>query len=149
MSTNGARPLFSDEDNHKAFDEASRRPELLDEGERSIDITAQGYPRDPIEAHRTGEGNSVGRTAALGNSRSYDPGSSRTIVDLLGIKNSRPLETQTGDRSKQERRWRRLSCRLAWCDRIDFPKWFEWTAYYIPIIEWLPQYKCMAFVSLH
>jgi len=21
-------------------------------------------------------------------------------------------------------------------------KWYEWTAYYVPILEWLPQYKC-------
>lgn len=149
MSPYGATPLFSDEDNPKALDEASRRHELLGEGERPIDINAQGNPRDPIEAYPSSDGNPVGRTAALGNPQSCDPSSSRTIVDLLGVKNSGAPETQAGHISKQERRWRRFSCRLVWCDRIDFRKWFEWTAYYIPIIEWLPQYRCMASVFLH
>jgi hypothetical protein len=28
-------------------------------------------------------------------------------------------------------------------DRLtqDLAKWYEWSAYYIPILEWLPQYK--------
>lgn len=24
---------------------------------------------------------------------------------------------------------------------VDLNKWYEWSAYYIPILEWLPQYK--------
>jgi len=28
-----------------------------------------------------------------------------------------------------------------WCPQVDFNKWYEWSAYYIPILEWLPQYK--------
>jgi len=25
--------------------------------------------------------------------------------------------------------------------QVDLNKWYEWSAYYIPILEWLPQYK--------
>jgi hypothetical protein len=49
------------------------------------------------------------------------------------------VESQGPARPKRQRG----NCQT-WCGDIDFQKWYEWSAYYIPILEWLPQYKRMS-----
>jgi hypothetical protein len=37
--------------------------------------------------------------------------------------------------------------RVSWNDQVDTQKWYEWMAYYIPILEWLPKYECTTRVA--
>ncbi len=68
-------------------------------------------------------------------------GSSQNSADnqLKGMDAPVDVESQGPARPKRQRG----SCQT-WCGEIDFDKWYEWSAYYIPILEWLPQYKRMS-----
>lgn len=52
-----------------------------------------------------------------------------------------PVDVESQGPAQPKRQ--RGSCQT-WCGEIDFDKWYEWSAYYIPILEWLPQYKRMS-----
>jgi len=53
------------------------------------------------------------------------------------------LEQGQDTRRAKGRRQRFLECWQGWYQYICLSKWYKWTAYYIPILEWLPSYKCL------
>ena len=53
------------------------------------------------------------------------------------------LEEEAQERSRAKgHRQRIFECCQEWYQYICLSKWYKWTAYYIPILEWLPSYKC-------
>ena len=80
-----------------------------------------------------------------GNPRSHAPGSSQTSVDSRFKDTAAPAGGDVEAQAPDGPKGRRTKCGdtyRGWVNQIDFEKWYEWTAYYIPILEWLPQYKC-------
>jgi len=51
-------------------------------------------------------------------------------------------EQDSDTRRAKGHRQRCFECCQGWYQHICFSKWYKWTAYYIPILEWLPSYKC-------
>jgi hypothetical protein len=79
------------------------------------------------------------------NPQTHNPGSSQTGVVSQIHKFTAPgggdVEAQAPDQVKGPM-GTYSDFYQTWYNQIDFKKWYEWTAYYIPILEWLPQYKC-------
>ena len=142
MST-GRGPSLLDNDDNEDIPESpaipSGRLASQDDHER-VRTTSQCMDGDPSHS------NLVHRRGASfdnhGNPRSYAPGSSQVSVDgqLKGTTPGGDVEAQAPDRFKGRRATCLNFCRR-WYHQIDFQKWYEWTAYYVPILEWLPQYK--------
>lgn len=116
---------------------------LLNNPEQRKNDMSHGIDGDPADCgtnivHRRGAG-----YGTLGNPRSHPPGSSETSLasQFKDTPSQRDVEAQTSNLLRQRTRKCSDQC-WAWCNQIDFEKWYEWTAYYIPILEWLPQYEC-------
>lgn len=144
MSNNGIQPLLSnshDISNYDALPSGRLRDSNIPE--------QQGNPSLPDINREYSESNLVHRRGAAfdisGNPRSHAPGSSQTSVDSQFKDTAAPagcvVETQAPNRPIGQRTKCWDTCRGC-VNQIDFEKWYEWTAYYIPILEWLPQYKC-------
>jgi hypothetical protein len=89
--------------------------------------------------------------SSSGNKGSHSPGSSKSD-GLLGptkrTTSGAPAAPAVGDVEAQVTdlppitRGRGCSaCCPNWANQIEFQKWYEWMSYYIPILEWLPNYK--------
>jgi hypothetical protein len=76
--------------------------------------------------------------------QSHPPGSSQTSGaddPFKGTIAEGDVEAQPSAQSKNKH-WGCCSC-PSWIKQIEFQKWYEWMSYYVPILEWLPQYKRM------
>jgi len=109
-------------------------------GRTSTSQAMEGSPSESNLVHRRGTSSD-----ARGNPRSHTPGSSQTSVDsqLKNTATGDDVEAQAPNQFIARKRTCSDFCR-GWINQIDFHKWYEWTAYYIPILEWLPQYKCIS-----
>jgi hypothetical protein len=138
MSEDGVEPLLTDRDDDN--DAHSEAP-LID---MSIDETSQtghlaDLRQDPLaspdlhQRHPSASDNS-------GNPRSHPPGSSETSATSLN--KGQTLDEDIEAQAAADRKARRLGCCQTYLGQINFAKWYDWIAYYIPILEWLPKYQC-------
>ena len=142
MSNERRQPLLSDRDdisNYQTLPSGRLRdPNDPEQGNPSLHDIDEEHSESNLVRRRTG-------FDVSGNPRSHAPGSSQTSVDSQFKDTAAPagsdVEAQAPDRLKG-RRTKCCSTCCGWVNQIDFEKWYEWTAYYIPILEWLPQYKC-------
>lgn len=86
-----------------------------------------------------------------GNPRSHLPGSSQSSDE--GLDKGQTLDVDLEAQEDARRKAARTRCFVCcspccpeWMARTNFGKWYDWTAYYIPILEWLPKYHCTPFL---
>jgi hypothetical protein len=158
MSSGKDRHLLSNSEEDDVSETPQDRLGPLDPSDdrsvaRTVTLHDVGDPSDPDP--------SVKRPRpldALGNPGSRGPDSSQTSIGSP-FKNPSPRsDVEAQPLTLPEAPMRRCSnCCPQWCNEIHFQRWYEWVAYYIPILEWLPQYKCalpickelISFSSLH
>jgi hypothetical protein len=92
------------------------------------------------------------QSSSSGNKSSHSPGSSKSDGVLSPTRRTTfaapaapavadDVEAQVTDLPPRTRgRGCSASC-PNWVKQIEFQKWYEWMSYYIPILEWLPNYK--------
>ena len=136
----------------------NRSPPVLDDSDENTPHSP-GLPSGRLGSYNENERNtSQGKDGDLSpsnldyrivdaprNTQTHNPGSSQTSVVSQINKYTTPeggdVEAQAPDQLKGVM-GTYSDFYQTWNNQFDIKKWYEWTAYYIPILEWLPQYKC-------
>jgi hypothetical protein len=142
MSEGRKQPLLGD-DMEEDVPKRPQRSSSLNKSEKSSRRSAENSSFDTIGQDLEST-LSQRRGMNTGIPQSYPPGSSRTggVDDpFKGTTADEDVEAQASDQSKNKH-WGCSNC-PSWIKQIEFQKWYEWMSYYVPILEWLPQYKRM------
>jgi hypothetical protein len=131
MSKDRMQPLLSD-----VPQQDTQTEDLIDIEDSQGDVNESDSNTNLVQ--RRGNGS--------GDPQSHLPGSSQTSNEsntkdpTLEV----DVEAQTQSRAKARAMtcFKHCCCGCACLKRIEVAKWYEWLAYYIPILEWLPGYKC-------
>ena len=127
--------LFSERDDS---DDNDRQFPLIGTAADDIDNLATDEPHSDANLIQQ-RGNAADIS---GNPRSHAPGSSQTSADSPA-KRQAAVDVEAQASGFKTRTARLFDCCHGWTDQIDFEKWYDWIAYYIPILEWLPKYQCI------
>ncbi len=148
MSHERGQPLLGDNNDQHISDSPelpSGRLRIPNGAEQARNFTLHDIEGGQSESNRRGMGFDVS-----GNPRSHAPGSSQTSVDSQFKDTPAPVVVDVEAQASNGLKRRETKCSdicHGWINQINFEKWYEWTAYYIPILEWLPQYKCTILLS--